>query len=243
MTTSTNTSSPTRVDEIADGIYRISTPIPPEAIPGGFTFNQYLIDDDEPVLFHTGPRKLFPLVSEAVSRVLPLERLRYIGLSHFEADECGAMNEFLAAAPSAVPLCSQIAAMVSVNDVADRPARAMADGEELDLGHHRVRWLDTPHLPHGWECGYLFEAQTRTLLCGDLFTQGGAEHDPMTENDILGPSLAMQANMDYYSHTKNARALFDKLIETQPEVLACMHGSAWKGDGGALLGTLADELV
>ena len=212
-------------------------------IPGGFTFNQYLIDDEEPVLFHTGPRKLFPLVAEAVSRVLPLERLRYIGLSHYEADECGAMNEFLAAAPDAVPLCSQIAAMVSVNDVADRPARAMADGEELDLGRHRVRWMDTPHLPHGWECGYLFEAETRTLLCGDLFTQGGAEHAPVTEQDILGPALAMQAGMDYYSHTKNARALFDKLIEARPDVLACMHGSAWHGDGAALLGALADEWV
>jgi flavorubredoxin len=233
----------TSIDEITDGVYRISTPIPPEAISGGFTFNQYLIDDEEPVQFHTGPRKLFPLVSEAVSRVLPLERLRYIGLSHFEADECGAMNEFLAAAPNAVPLCSQIAAMVSINDVADRPARAMSGGEELDLGHHRVRWLDTPHLPHGWECGYLFEAKTRTLLCGDLFTQGGAEHAPVTENDILGPSLTMQAHMDYYSHTKNARPLFDKLIETQPEVLACMHGSAWSGDGSALLGALAEELV
>jgi len=239
----TTSSSATRVDEITDGIYRISTPIGPEAVPGGFTFNQYLIDDEEPVLFHTGPRKLFPLVSEAVSRVLPLDRLRYIGLSHFEADECGAMNEFLAAAPNAVPLCSQIAAMVSVNDVADRPARALADGEVLDLGRHSVCWLDTPHLPHGWECGYLFEEKTGTLLCGDLFTQGGAEHDPVTEKDILGPSLAMQASLDYYSHTKNARALFDKLIETQPRVLACMHGSAWNGDGGALLASLAEELV
>ena len=236
-------SSTTSVDEITDGIYRISTPIPPTTIPGGFTFNQYLIDDEQPTLFHSGPRKLFPLVSEAVSRVLPLERLRYIGLSHYEADECGALNEFLEAAPHAVPLCSRIAAMVSVDDVADRPARAMGDGEELELGRHTVRWLDTPHLPHGWECGYLFETQTRTLLCGDLFTQGGAEHTPLTENDILGPSLAMQAGMDYYSHTKNARALFDKLIATQPEVLACMHGSAWSGDGAALLESLAAELV
>lgn len=239
----TASSSPTRVDEITDGIYRISTQVPPDVIPGGFTFNQYLIEDESPVLFHTGPRKMFPLVSEAVSRVMPLEKLRYIGLSHYEADECGAMNEFLAAAPNAAPLCSQIAAMVSINDVADRPARALADGEVLDLGRHCVRWLDTPHLPHGWECGYLFEEKTRTLLCGDLFTQGGTEHEPLTESDILGPSLAMQGNLDYYSHTKNARVLFDKLIETRPEVLACMHGSAWSGDGGQLLGSLADELV
>jgi len=239
----TSTQSPTRIDEITDGVYRISTPVPPDVIPGGFTFNQYLIDDEQPVLFHTGPRKMFPLVSEAVSRVMPLERLRFIGLSHYEADECGAMNQFLAVAPHAVPLCSQIAAMVSVNDVADRPARAMADGEVLDLGRHRLRWLDTPHLPHGWECGYLFEEQTRTLLCGDLFTQGGAEHDPVTEHDILAPARAMQAKMDYYSYTKNARTLFDKLIATRPEVLACMHGSAWTGDGAALLRSLAAELV
>ena len=106
-----------------------------------------------------------------------------------------------------------------------------------------MRWFDAPHLPHAWDCGFLTEERTSTLLCGDLFTQGGAEHPPLTENDILGPSLAMQAGMDYYSHTKNARALFDKLIETRPEVLACMHGSAWSGDGAALLGSLAAELV
>jgi flavorubredoxin len=239
----TQSESSTRIDEIADGIYRISTPVPPEAVPGGFTFNQYLIDDDEPLLYHTGMRKLFPQVSAAVARVLPLERLRHISFSHVEADECGALNEFLAAAPQATPLCGTIAALTSIEDMADRAPRTLADGEEVNLGRHTVRWYDTPHLPHGWECGLLFETSTSTLFCGDLFTQGGAEHEPLTEADILAPSLAMQKMFDYYSHTKNARPLFDKLIATQPRVLACMHGSAWKGDGGALLEALATELV
>jgi flavorubredoxin len=164
----TNPGSKTRVDEVADGIYRISTPV--DLVPGGFSFNQYLVVDEEPLLFHTGPRRMFPLVREAVAAVLPVERLRHVGFSHFEADECGSLNEFLAVAPLASPLCGQIAAMVSVNDVADRPPRALADGELLVLGRHRVRWLDTPHVPHAWECGFLFEETSRTLLCGDLFT-------------------------------------------------------------------------
>jgi flavorubredoxin len=162
----------TRIDEIAAGIYRISTPV--AVVPGGFTFNQYLIADDAPLLFHTGLRRLFPHVRKAIDAVLPADRLRYIGLSHFEADECGAMNEFLALAPRAEPLCGEIAAMVSVADTADRAPRAMADGETLSLGTHEVRWLATPHLPHAWECGFLFETRTRTLLCGDLFPQAGA---------------------------------------------------------------------
>ncbi|MFT5052046.1 MAG: flavorubredoxin [Chlamydiales bacterium] len=238
------TSSPSaQVDEIADGIYRISTPIPPTVIPGGFTFNQFLIDDDEPLLFHTGPRKLFPIVSAAVASVLPLERLRHISFSHFEADECGSLNEFLAAAPNAAPLCGQVAAMTSVDDVADRAPRVLADGEALELGKHRVTWHDTPHLPHAWECGFLSESTTSTLFCGDLFTQGGDEHESTTERDILAPSMAMLGMFDYYSHTKNARPMFDKLIATRPRLLACMHGAAWRGDGAALLEALASELV
>jgi flavorubredoxin len=231
----------TSVDEIAEGIYRICTPVTfPDG--GGFTFNQYLVRDDEPLLFHTGPRRMFPLVREAVGRVLPVERLRYVGLSHFEADECGSLNEWLAAAPGAVPLCSRIAALVSVNDVADRPARALADGETLRLGTHAVRWFDTPHLPHAWECGFLLEERTRTLLCGDLFTQGGADHPPLTESDILGPSEAFRKPMDYFSHTKGARAMLERLAAEEPRTLACMHGSAWRGDGGRLLRALADAL-
>ena len=163
-----------------------------DLVPGGFSFNQYLVVDEEPLLFHTGPRRMFPLVREAVAAVLPVERLRHVGFSHFEADECGSLNEFLAVAPQASPLCGRIAAMVSVDDVADRPARALADGERLVLGRHTVRWLDAPHVPHAWECGFLFEERTRTLLCGDLFTQPGAEHQPLTSGDILGQSEAMR---------------------------------------------------
>jgi flavorubredoxin len=145
-----------------------------DGVPGGFTFNQYLVVDDEPLLFHTGPRRLFPAVRDAVASVLPVERLRWIGLSHVEADECGSLNQWLAAAPHATPLCGQVAAMVSIGDLADREPRALADGETLALGTRRVTWLDTPHVPHAWECGFLHEAHTRTLLCGDLFTRVGA---------------------------------------------------------------------
>jgi len=239
----TNRESGTNVNEISPGIYRISTPLPPAVVPGGFTFNQYLIEDDQPLLFHTGPRRMFPLVREAIASVMPVERLRYVGLSHFEADECGALNEFLNVAPRAVPVCSQVAALVSINDVADRPARALADGEMLSLGRHTVQWLDAPQMPHAWECGFLFETTTRTLLCGDLFTQGGSDSPPLTEGDILGPSEAFRAKMDYYSHTKNARAILNRLAATKPTTLACMHGSAWRGNGEKLLRELADVLA
>jgi flavorubredoxin len=237
----TNAVSGTRVDEVADGIYRISTPV--TVLPGGFTFNQYLVVDEEPLLFHSGPRRMFPLVSEAVAAVVRLDRLRYLGLSHFEADECGALNEFLAAAPRAVPVCGQVAAMVAVSDFADRAPRALADGETLDLGRHRVQWLDAPHVPHGWECGYLFEEGTRTLLCGDLFTQGGAEHVPVTESDILGPSEAMRAAMDYFAHGTSTRPALERMAGLDPKTLACMHGSAWRGDARRLLLDLADRVA
>jgi flavorubredoxin len=236
----TNREAGTRVDEIAEGIFRISTPV--TILPGGFTFNQFLVADEEPLLFHTGPRGLFPLVREAVGAVLPVERLRYVGLSHFEADECGSLNEFLGVAPRAVPVCGQIAAMVSVDDVADRKARALADGETLALGRHTLRWLDTPHVPHAWECGLLFEERTRTLLCGDLFTQGGAEHAPVTESDVLGPSEAMRAGLDYWAHATNTKATLERLAALRPETLACMHGASWRGDGGALLRALSGRL-
>ena len=236
----TNANSGTRIDEIADGIYRISTPV--TVIPGGFTFNQYLITDDEPLLFHTGLRRMFPLVSEAIRAVMPVERLRHISFSHYEADECGALNEFLSVAPNAVPLCGEVAAMVSVADVADRAPRAMDDGEVISLGRHRVRWFATPHLPHAWECRHLMEETTRLLFCGDLFTQGGAEHPPLTEADILEPSEASRRQMDYYSHTKNAPGMIERLAEARPTTLACMHGSAWRGDGAQLLRALGERL-
>jgi flavorubredoxin len=236
----TNTQSGTNVHEVAEGIYRINTPVAMEGGPGGFSFNQYLIVDDEPLVFHTGPRRMFPLVREAVASVMPVERLRYVAFSHVEADECGSLNEWLAAAPQASPLCGTVAALVSIGDLADRPPRALADGEALSLGKHTVRWFDAPHLPHGWECGYLMEQRTGTLLCGDLFTQAGADLPALTESDILGPSEAFRHAMDYFSHTKHAGEMLEKLASAAPTTLACMHGSAWRGDGARLLRALAD---
>ena len=239
----TNPGSGTRVDEIADGIYRISTPIPANpALPEGFTFNQYLVLDDQPLLFHTGPHRMFPLVREAMASVMPVANLRWVSFSHFEADECGALNDWLDAAPEARPLCSQTAAMLSVEDFATRPPLALGDGEEISLGQRRVRWLDTPHLPHNWEAGYLFEATTRTLLCGDILTQPGATPAPLTEGDVLGPSERMRQTMDCYSNRREAQPLLEKLAATEPTTLACMHGSAWHGDGARLLRALGDEL-
>ena len=237
----TNSQSGTNVHEIADGIYRINTPVD---LPDGqaFSFNQYLLVDDEPLLFHTGPRRMFPLVREAVAAVMAVDRLRHVGLSHFEADECGALNEWLAVAPQAVPLCGQLAALVSVNDYADRAARALADGEELELGRHRIRWFDTPHMPHGWECGLMMDLSTRTFFCGDLFTQGGSGEVALTEGDILGPSEAFRGPMDYYAHAPQTAAILEKLARENPTTLACMHGSAFRGDGAGLLRELSRAL-
>jgi flavorubredoxin len=238
----TNASSGTNIHEIAPAIYRINTPV---QIAGGmgFNFNQYLLIDDEPLLFHTGPKQMFPLVAEAIARVLPLARLRHVAFSHYEADECGSLNEFLAAASAAVPVCSQVAAMVSVNDVAARPARALADGEVLRTGKHAFKWIDTPHVPHGWECGLMMELETRTLLCGDLFTQGGSGEVAVTESDILGPSEAFRQAMDYYAHTPRTGETLERLAREQPQLLAGMHGSAWRGDGAAQLRALAHSLA
>ncbi|MFO1328326.1 MAG: MBL fold metallo-hydrolase [Rubrivivax sp.] len=237
----TNPQSGTNVHEIADGIYRINTPV---ALPDGqaFNFNQILIVDDEPLLFHTGPRQLFPLVRDAVAALMPVERLRHVAFSHVEADECGALNLWLAAAPLAAPLCSAIAAMVSVGDLADRAPRAMADGERLRIGRHELQWLDTPHVPHGWDCGLMMETSTRTLLCGDLFTQGGRGEVALTEGDILGPSEAFRQPLDYFAHAPATRQTLHRLAALQPQTLACMHGSAWRGDGAALLRHLAEAV-
>jgi flavorubredoxin len=240
--TVTNKQSGTNVHEIADGIYRINTPVMIEGA-GGFSFNQYLIVDDEPLLFHTGLRKMFSLVREAVASILPVEKLRHIAFSHVEADECGSLNDWLAAAPQSAPLCGTVAAVVSVGDLADRSPRALADGEMLPLGKHTVRWYDAPHLPHAWECGYLTEELTSTLLCGDLFTQGGSDLPPITESDILGPSEDFRHAMDYFSYTTNAPVMLKKLASTNPRTLACMHGSAWRGDGASLLRALNDALT
>lgn len=233
----TNTQSGTNVYEIAEGIYRINTPVP------DFSFNQYLIVDEAPLLFHTGPRKMFPLVREAVASLMPVERLQYVSFSHVEADECGSLNDWLAVAPHAIPVCSNVAAMVSIMDLADRPPKGLADGEVLSLGSHQVQWFDTPHLPHGWECGYLLEQDTRTLLCGDLLTQGGNQQPALTESDILEPSEAFRQQMDYFAHAPRQTEMLARLAATQPTTLACMHGSAWRGDGGKLLQALAESLM
>lgn len=237
----TNPQSGTNVHEIATGIYRINTPV---ALPDGsaFSFNQYLVRDDEPLLFHTGPRRMFPLVREAIASVLPVERLRWIAFSHFEADECGALNDLLAVAPQAVPACGAIGALVSISDVADRPPRALADGEVLVTGSHGFKWFDTPHVPHGWDCGLMVDVATGTFLCGDLFTQPGRGEVPLTESDILGPSEAARAPMDYFAHAPQTKAILAKLAAERPTTLACMHGSAWRGDGAALLRHLAEAL-
>lgn len=229
--------SDTRIDEIAPRVYRISTPV---ELPGGegFSFNQYLIAAEEPVLWHTGLRATFELTRAAIARVLPPEDLRWIGFSHFESDECGALNQFLAIAPNAAPLCGQISAMVN-GDAFDRPAHAMADGEVRDVGGARLKWLDTPHLPHGWDCGLIYDDEGGALFCGDLFTQGGKSHAPITESDILGPSEAFRQPMDYFAHAPSSREQLERLAALNPQTLACMHGSAWRGDGGALLRELA----
>ncbi|MFN7932536.1 MAG: MBL fold metallo-hydrolase [Bryobacteraceae bacterium] len=233
----TNAETGTRVDEVAAGIYRISTRL--DVIPGGFTFNSYLIDDEEPVLFHTGYRKLFPITAEAVKAVMPVEKLRWIGGSHFEGDEFGALNELLAVAPQATGFGTEIGVLTSLNDFATRPARGLGDGEEFSIGRRRLKWMYTPHVPHGWDCGVLFDISTKTLLCGDLFTQAGADMAPVTESEILTASEGMRGMMDYYAHATSTTAILERLAELGPAMLACQHGSAYRGDGAALLRELA----
>lgn len=230
------------IDEIAPETYRVSVALP-DALPGGFSFNQYLVVDEMPLLFHTGPKRLFPLIREQIESVLPLSSLRYIAFSHFEADECGSLPEFLGAAPESRPVCSEIAALVSVRDLVDVEPLAMADGQMLDLGRHKVVWQSAPHVPHGWDCGFLFDTTTETLFCGDLFTQPGLGERPLVEDDILAPSEAFRRPMDYYSHAPETGRVIDKLAGLAPQRLACMHGSAWRGDGAAMLRSLGARLA
>jgi flavorubredoxin len=228
---------------IAPDTYRISVPLPPEAFPGGFSFNQYLVVDEKPFLFHTGPKKLFGLICEQIEKVLPVSQLRYIAFSHVEADECGSLPEFLARAPQARPVCSEVAANVSISDLVDVEPIGMEDGQVLDLGKHKLVWQSTPHLPHGWECGYMFDSTTGTLFCGDLFTQPGMGEEALVTGDILGPSEQFRKQKDYFSHTINASTLIEKLAQLKPKVLACMHGSAWSGDGAGMLRSLGQALA
>jgi glyoxylase-like metal-dependent hydrolase (beta-lactamase superfamily II) len=233
----------TSIAEIADGLFRVSTPVPPELIPGGLTFNQFLLVDEEPLLFHTGPRRLFSLTRDAVRHVLPPERLRWIAFSHVEADECGALNEWLAVAPKAQPLCSRLAALVSVADLADRPPRGLADGEPVPLGRRTVRWVDAPHLPHAMECGYLYDETDSTLLCGDLFSQLGSEVPPLTSAAALWEASEVMRRAFPYAPLRDASGIVDRLARLEPRLLACMHGASYQGDGGALLRRLSDALA
>jgi flavorubredoxin len=231
----------TNVNEIADGIYRLSTYVPEIAPPAGFVFNQFLILGDEPLLFHTGLRRMFPLVEEAVSRLIPPERLRWITFGHFEADECGAMNEWLARAPGAEVAHGETGCMVSLNDVADRPPRQLADGEVIDLGGgKRVRYMDTPHTPHGWDAGMLFEESTGTLLCGDLFTQLG-DGKALTESDIVGPAIAGEDLFQFSGLHPGMGDSIRRLSALAPRTLALMHGPSFAGDCRSALDALAGD--
>ncbi|MGE5566996.1 MAG: MBL fold metallo-hydrolase [Parcubacteria group bacterium] len=229
----------TRVTEIADGIYRLSTFVP-EVGPQGLTFNQFLVLGDEPLLFHTGLRRMFPLVREAVSRVMDPARLRWITFGHYEADECGSMNEWLAIAPQAQVAHGETGCNVSLRDMADREPRALADGEVIDLGGKRVRYLDTPHTPHGWDAGVLYEETTGTLFCGDLFTQGG-DAPALVETDIVAPAIATEDIFGYSALNPNMGSTIRRLSGLAPRTLALMHGPSFAGDGGTALRELADD--
>jgi flavorubredoxin len=229
--------SETKTAEIAEGVYRFSTAVSGIG-PEPFTFNQFLLMADEPLLFHLGHRQMFPSISAAVARVTPLARLRYLSFGHVEADECGSLNQWLAAAPNAEIVHSRTACSVSLNDLADRTPRALADGETIDLGGRRVRWLDTPHVPHGWEAGAMWEETGKTLFCGDLLTHGG-DGPAITESDVAAPAIAMEEMFHAMSMAPNTREVLERLAGLQPLTLALMHGSSFRGDGAAALRPLA----
>jgi flavorubredoxin len=228
----------TQISEIAAGIYRLSTWVAQVAPPAGFTFNQFLIDGEEPMLFHCGQRQLFPLLAEAVGRVMPVDRLRWIGFGHVEADESGAMNQWLAAAPQAQVVHGALGCEVSINDYAERAPRPLAEGEVLDLGGRRMRWISTPHVPHGWEAGVFFDETTGTLFCGDLLTHVG-DGPPLTDDDVLGPALEAERMFRAMTLAPGTATILRGLAELKPSTLAIMHGSSLRGDGAAALEGLA----
>lgn len=231
----------TKITEIADGIFRLSTFVPDVAPPAGLAFNQFLVLGDEPLMFHTGLRKMFGLSRDALSRIIPPGQLRWITFGHFEADECGALNEWLAAAPQAQAAHGRTGCMVSLNDVADRPPRELTDGEIIELGRgKRVRYIDTPHTPHGWDAGVLYEESTGTLLCGDLFTQLG-NGAALTEGDIVGPAIAAEDLFQYSCLNPCMGTTIRGLAKFSPRTLALMHGPSFSGDGAAALRVLADD--
>jgi flavorubredoxin len=228
----------TRINEIADGIFRLSTFVP-EVTPAGFTFNQFLVKGDEPLLFHCGMRGLFPLVSAAVARIVPVESLRWIGFGHVEADECGAMNQWLAAAPRAQVTHGMIACMVSLNDLADRAPRPLHNGDVIDLGGKRIRYIDTPHVPHCWEAGVMYEETTGTLLCGDLLTHVG-NVPALTDKDVVEPAVAAEDVFHGTSIGPATAPTIRKLAALKPKTLGLMHGSSFNGDCAGALNGLAD---
>jgi len=225
----------TDLDEVADGVYRIASYVP----DADLTFVQLLLDAEQPLLFHTGMRRLYPLVSEAVARVMPVERIRWISFGHYEADECGAMNQWLAAAPEATVAHTFTGVLVSVGDQADREPRPLHDGEVIDLGGKRVRSIATPHVPHGWDAGLLFEEETSTLLCGDLFTATG-RWPAMTSDDLVEPALAAEDLYLATCLTPSTGATMRRLAELEPRTLGLMHGPSYSGDGAGMLRTLGD---
>ena len=226
----------TTIDEIAPDIFRLSTLVP-EAAPGGFSFNQFLVRDEQPFLFHTGMRHLYPSVSAAVSRIIDLADLRWISFGHVEADECGAMNLFLADAPKAEVIHGATACFVSLNDLADRPPR-IADETPLDVGNHSLRFISTPHVPHAWESGLWFDETTSTLFSGDLFTQIG-ETPAIVEDDIVAAALVAEEMFHSTSCGPDLIPTIERLAELEPTTLAVMHGASFRGDGATQLRALA----
>lgn len=230
-----------RIDEIADGIYRLSVRVDAIAPPAGFTFNHFVVLGEQPLLFHAGLRGMFPVLREALARLLPPERLRWISFGHYEADECGAMNDWLAVAPGAEVAHGQTGVMVSLNDMADRAPRILRDGEVIELGQgRRVRYIDTPHIPHGWDAGVLYEEASGTLLCGDLFTQVG-DGPALTRSDILGPAIAAEDLFRSSSLHPGMGRTIRRLADLAPRTLALMHGPSFEGDGAAALRGLAED--
>jgi flavorubredoxin len=229
----------TDITEIAEHIYRFSTFVP-DVGPTGFTFNQYLIDDEQPLLFHTGHRANFPLLAEAIATITPVDRLRWITFGHVEADECGAMNEFLAAAPQAEVAHGALGCLVSLNDLADRVPLPLAGDQVIQLGEHRVRHIDTPHVPHGWEARVLYEETTKTLLCGDLLTQLG-NGPAITTEDVVEAAAQAEDVFGASCITPNTAPTIRRLAELAPTTLAVMHGSCFSGDGSGALMALADD--
>ena len=229
----------TNVHEIADGVYRLSTTVQ-EAAPGGFTFNQYLLDGDEPMLFHTGARGLFPLVSEAVGKVIDVTKLRWVSFGHVESDESGSMNQWLAAAPAAEVAFNPLGVMVSLNDLADRPPVMIDPEATYDIGGHRMRYIPTPHVPHGWEAQVVFDEATRTLFSGDLFTQTGEGPAIVHDADIIQPAIDAEDLFGATSLTAQTAPTIRRLAELEPRTIALMHGPAFAGDCRRALLDLAD---